>query len=456
MALLLITTLMLGGIVALVAFYCREFHEVSAEYTRRWFVNWFVRGIGAPTAIWLILNWGPLPFLPPLNPFVANLRAKGFYAEALVFQTLFAAVPIVSYWGALSFGWFLTSLFKRAKNTDDFIIALIVWGPVLLLLAWIFWAFSGWYGVGCGAVLWAWPLTQYLLANANMSVPAPAYSRAIGKIKFGKYAEAEMAIIGELEKVENDFDGWMMLAELYARQYHDLSEAERTIYEICGDSATTPSQVSLALQKLADWYLHFGSDPVSARRVLEDLCERVTGTHLAFMARQRINQIPASRAEFDEQSKPQKIAMPALNDSLDEPDAPHTSGTTRQAAMISINPLIEKLNADPNDIAAREKLAKLFADQLEKFELAIEQVELLLGIPEQPERKVAEWLALLAAWQIKQFGEGPEAKKTLERLIHEFPHSAQAFAAQRRLNLINMNSKMRPVRPMGKNAESKS
>ena len=97
-----------------------------------------------------------------------------------------------------------------------------------------------------------------------------------------------------------------------------------------------------------------------------------------------------------------------------------------------------------NDTTAREKLARVFAGQLEKFALAIEQIELLLGMPQQPERKVAEWLALLATWHIKLHGEGEQAKRILERLIREFPQSAQAFAAQRRLSLMNMSVKMRP------------
>ena len=435
---------MLGCLVALVAYYSGEFAERYEGYTRRWFFGWLTRGIGAPLFVWLMLNWGTMPFLPPLNPYIAQLRAKGFHAQALGIQILLAAIPIVSYWAALSFGWFLTTLFKRAQHNEDVIIALLVASPLVLLVGWVFAYLTGWYGLGLAVVICAWPLTQYLLIATHFVKPPPSYSRALGKIKFGKYGEAELAIIGELEKSETDFDGWMMLAELYAQQYHDLPEAEKTIYEVCSEPATTPSQISLALQRLADWYLKLGGDPGAARRVLEDLCARVTGTHLALMARQRLNQIPASRAELDELQKPQTFAMPALNDSLDDPRESESTPISREAALVTVNQLVEKLNQDPNDIIAREKLARVFAGHLEKFALAIEQIELLLGMPEQPERKVAEWLALQATWHIKLHGEGEQAKRILERLIREFPQSAQAFAAQRRLSLMNMSVKMRP------------
>src|SRR5258708_20345946 len=107
----------------------------------------------------------------------------------------------------------------------------------------------------------------------------PMYSRAIARIKFGKYSEAEIEIIHQLEKAEDDFDGWMMLAELYARNFNDLPEAEKTVLEVCDHRKTTPTQLSIALHRLADWHLNLAGDPETAHRALQVICDRLPGTH---------------------------------------------------------------------------------------------------------------------------------------------------------------------------------
>ena len=50
-------------------------------------------------------------------------------------------------------------------------------------------------------------------------------------------------------------------------------------------------------------------------------------------------------------------------------------------------------------------------------------------------RHRAEWLGLIAAWQIKYRQDLEAGRKTLERLVREFPQSPQAFAARRRLGM---------------------
>src|SRR2546430_11587326 len=55
-------------------------------------------------------------------------------------------------------------------------------------------------------------------------------------------SDAELEVLHELEKCEEDFDGWLMLAELYARHFHDLPEADRTIRELCGQPNVTRSE----------------------------------------------------------------------------------------------------------------------------------------------------------------------------------------------------------------------
>src|SRR5205823_4110491 len=118
------------------------------------------------------------------------------------------------------------------------------------------------------------PIAGYAPAILGRKKMTPMYARAIAKTKFGKYREAEMDVISELEKCEDDFEGWIMLAELYAMRFNDLPEAEQTILEICDQPKTTASQIAVALNRLADWQLKIAMDPEAARRALLTICER--------------------------------------------------------------------------------------------------------------------------------------------------------------------------------------
>jgi uncharacterized protein (DUF1499 family) len=259
-------------------------------------------------------------------------------------------------------------------------------------------------------------------------------------MKFGKYAEAEQAIIAELEKCENDFEGWLMLAELYARQFDDVGEAERTILELCNEPHTTLSQKSVALHKLADWHLQFRGDPPAARRALEEIVRTMPGTHLATMAQHRLRQMPMTKLQWTEQQRGKKLKMPALSEDFDDAAGLDVSQAESAEAERAANQCVEKLKRDPNDVAARERLARIFAERLGQANLGIAQLELLAEMPDQPRNKLAEWLGLMAAWQIKYLRDKEAARELLQRLIKEFPQSAQAFAAQRRLKLMEMET----------------
>ena len=318
----------------------------------------------------------------------------------------------------------------------------MIWSPVALLLFWLFTHFIGWSASGFAALFWLCPITQYLLTEARIHKPSPTYSGAIAKMKFGKYGEAEMSIIGELENCETDFDGWMMLADLYANQFHDLPQAEQAILDLCADPNTTVSQVSMALHRLADWQLNLRGDPEAARRVLEDLCKRMPGTHLATMARHRINQLPASVAELKDDEHTAHSSMPES----EQPDGcrriRRVPALDRDQTATIANELVEQLNVNPKDIAAREKLARIF-ESLGKFDLALEQLELLAGMPGTPQEKGVEWLSLMVSWEIKHRGENEAAQRMLQKLVRDFPQSSHAFAAQKRLNLMRHQMKNR-------------
>jgi tetratricopeptide (TPR) repeat protein len=268
------------------------------------------------------------------------------------------------------------------------------------------------------------------------------YARALARMKRGYYSDAEKEILRQLEKSENDFDCWLMLAELHATRFQELVEAEKIILDLCVHPEATPTQISVALQKLADWQIALASDPEAAAHTLQLISDRLPGTHLALMAETRRSQLPTNR-EFRESREAKPIPVPAIPSmfALTEPPALPPPDPTQ--ALAQIQQLTEALTRDPNNIAAREKLARLYAEPLGQVTLAIEQIELLLGMAGQPDTKYAEWLVLIAGWQLHLLEDDSAANLTLTQLVEKYPGTPQAFAAQRRLSLLKAEATAR-------------
>ena len=436
--------LLLVGLGVGVFYYLERLVEGQGPDGRRWFWNWVCKGLVAPILFWMLWNFGIIPGLPALLPQVAQAQSGGgSRASTFLVVTTCALFVIGSFWAAVTFAWFLVIIAAREDIRADFLGACVVWSVVMVPLALLIIYLSGWLAAGFAVALWLLPIAHSSLPLLARKKVGPLYSRAIGKMKLGKYEDAEWEVIHQLEKAEDDFEGWLMLADLYANHFDDLAGAQRTIDEICGHPATTPSQFSISLHRLADWHLKLGEDPVAARRALEEICRKMPGTHLATMAQQRINQLPGSREELRARQKGRTIHLPALNHSLEEPPISGGSESGRDQALAQANRFVDQLKKNPDDVTAREELARLFAERLDRVELAIEQVELLLLMPEQPPAKAAEWLSLLAAWQLKYRRDAAAARTLLERLMHEYPHSAQAFAAQRHLKLMELEERRR-------------
>jgi hypothetical protein len=350
---------------------------------------------------------------------------------------------ITSYWAAITLAW---SLWLATRNADretlksfkslclTCFLGMIVFAVGIALL-------GGLPLAGLAAIVLMGPVGIY---GPSVLLPArtpPMYARAIARMKFGKYDEAEWEIIRELEKREDDFDGWMMMADLYANHFHDLHEAEQTILEICDQPRTTTSQLSIALHRLADWQLNLGNDPEAARRALQMICDRLRGSHLAHMAQLRLNQLPRTQSELKEQKSAATIPLPALGDSFDNETL--TAPPMEQSKAVALaNGCVQQLKENPNNVSAREKLARTFAEQLQQPERGIEQLNLLLNMSEQPNSKRAEWLGLTAAWHLKYRHDPESGRRVLGQVMSEFPGTPQAFSARRRLELLDRERKV--------------
>jgi hypothetical protein len=432
--------LCLLGMVALGAVFWRELFPDDDAYNLRWLVGWIVKGVLLPSIVWFALNSGSRPFLPALvhihpPPSTGRIAAAVYAVNYVCTQTAPALFYISSYWAALTVGWLGWAATRRVGDREGFFVSAAIWcgllSPVVGMLIFAY----GFKVIGLALLLWFCPIA-YLTMHFDPPKTQPAYAHAVASLKFGKYAQAEKAILAELEKSQTDFDGWLMLAELYAKQFHDLGEAERTIHALCDEPATSLAQAAVALNRLADWQLQLRNDPDCARRALQEIVRRGPGTHLATMAGLRMKQLPATRAEWREQHQAHTVHLPALGDQLDAPDhAPPQ--IARSKAITLANQFVEKLKLDPADVPTREKFAHLLADQLDNPGQAIAQIESLMELSGQPPDKMAGWLAQIAAWEIRRGSDRQVVRRRLEHLLREHPASVHALAARRRLTLLD-------------------
>jgi hypothetical protein len=430
----LISIVLAVACVAIAFYFLDRLPKEEFAANRRWFWKWVCKGFAIPLLVWVLLNSGRSPWLVSVTE--AKIAGKPAWFPVLMNAMLPAVLIVGSYWLAVTFGWWVARLISaRREDWADYKSIVIFWSMFSIPAAATVLFLSGLWGMGFALLVAIFPIAHNLLAVTPGKKLPPTYSQAVAKIKFGRYAEAEMEIIGQLENCQEDFDGWMMLAELYARRFNDVAEAEATVHDICKHPKTNPAQISIALHRLADWQMEIAQDPAAARRSLEIICKGFPGSHLAKMARLRIERIPKTKEAFIEQQRGIAIHLPEASHELDDElaDGPtlDVDEATRQA-----NQCVAKLNHEPNNALIREQLARLLAEPLGQVELGIEQLGSLLDMPDQPENKKAEWLALIAAWHLKFNADPERAKIFMERLVAEYPHTPQAFAAQRKLNLL--------------------
>lgn len=353
-----------------------------------------------------------------------------------------------SFWAAATILWLAVVILIRSPSQHRADLqARCVWHGVLFLpLAAGTGYWLGWMGIGFAALVFLIPFTHDVLTLLEEASQPANYARAIGQMRFGRYDDAEMAVIGELERHEDDFEGWMMLAELYAVHFGDLSAADETVRELCDQPGTTISDCAVALHRLADWQLNIGKNPVAAREALEGICLKYPGTHLDRMARQRINRLPATREELLDPAGRRRIRLPSSRASaVGSPVSvgPEMSEADAQAQAKSC---ADKLERDPSDVAVRERYAQLLSDHLNRHESGLEQLRTLLDFPDQPEEKRAEWLSRAAEIELRQQKNFEAATELLHELVRQYPRSPQAFPAQRQLSLLLMEAKLRKAR----------
>jgi hypothetical protein len=265
--------------------------------------------------------------------------------------------------------------------------------------------------------------------------PEPLYSIAEAKRKQGKIHEAMWEIQAQLEKFPGDFRLEMLLAEIQAENANDLPGAEATIRRICSRKHP-PQRIAGALTALADWYLRFNQDVDAARAAFQEIMERFPETELSQNAENRIAHL-TDAATLLEAREPRTIKLTVM----EETGPPKARPEVETDAMAEAERLSRHLTEFPHDNEAREELAKLYADRFGKLNLAAEQIEHLVALPNQSPRHIARWLNLLADLQIRCTGDTSLAAETVQRIVDRFPGTAFGEAARQRLQTVVLEKK---------------
>jgi hypothetical protein len=403
--------------------------------------KWFLQGFVIPSTAWSLINLGLSNRFPALIPKLAYAQANdqvwwNLWVQAVIEGAAFIAIV----WASITYIWLMFRTIQATGNTREFRRSLFLIGIPMFLLAFIIVNRSSWALLPIGILTVFMPLVHVGLGQAEKPLPHVSYSRAIGQINFGKYEDAEVEVIHQLEKKENDFQGWMMLAELYASKYKRLDDAARVVVDLCNDPSIQPVEISVACHKLADWQLQIGENPAGARAALDLLIRSIPGTHFAEMAQIRLRQIPRTREDYVELKKPRPIRLPSLREHFDESAAGEKPVANKQEATSEANRLSARLQDDPNDFETRERLAILLAENLGHVKLAMEQLRLIIKIPDNPPEFRARWLGHIANWERRLNKNEQAFKSVLNEIIRDFPATSQAYSARRQLQLLEYDA----------------
>jgi tetratricopeptide (TPR) repeat protein len=357
------------------------------------------------------------------------------------------------------FGW----LFWRVlKKSEDAALLLGKWVLTAIVIGFVIWQtdFFGGYdpqwthiviALFAGLVLavtWrrtigeviARPFASLYDGGSAEVDPKPFYSVAIAKRKQGKYAESMAEVRKQLERFPTDVEGQMLLAEIQAENLNDLPGAELTVQRFLAQPDHAPANIAFALNSLADWHLKFGQDREAARRDLEKVVELLPGSEWALSAAQRIAHLAGTDQLLDPHNRKRFEVKEGIKD-VGLLAAARKPQPTESAPGKTAAEYVKHLEAHPLDTEVREKLAVLYCEHYHRLDLAADQLEQMIEVPNQPPKHVARWLNLLADLQIQHGANYETVRQTLQRIIDSYPTHSAAGLAQNRIDHLKLELK---------------
>jgi tetratricopeptide (TPR) repeat protein len=356
-------------------------------------------------------------------------------------------------------GWVLFRSLKRSEDSARLIFKWIFTGIVVWF---IFKQVVPAFGKGgfdaisglflmliCGlamAVTWRHAITD-LIANPIASLydggkeevePKPFYSIAISKRKLNKPLEAIVEIRKQLAKFPNDFEGVTLLANIQAEDMKDLQSAEITFDHFCNSPDAPERQVAAAWTQMADWHLKIAQDVESARAALEKIIAKFPDSALSLAAAQRIAHLGGTEKILLDARDRQAVFVPegVKNIGLLDSSA-HLIPEETDPGQLAAD-YVKHLEQHPQDTDAREKLAIIYARHYKRLDLATLELAQLINEPNQPVKRVAHWVNLLADLQIHGGADYETVRDTLEKIVERFSDLPVANLAQLRLGRLKL------------------
>jgi tetratricopeptide (TPR) repeat protein len=261
--------------------------------------------------------------------------------------------------------------------------------------------------------------------------PRPFYHRAIALRKRGQYADAVTEIESQLERFPNDFEGEMLLAEAKSDDLKDLPAALGVLEEMLITDGRTDRERILVLNRIADIHIR-AEDRDSAREVLERIPREWPGTEWAHFAEQRLAHMPGAEMLAAKRVTP-TVVLRQYEQNIGLKLAPSTPDVPFETPIELAARLVARLKQFPDDWESREKLATVYANELNRLDLATMEMDQLIESANQPPKAVVRWLNQLADLQLKSGAGVGAARATLERIRQRFPKTIHSENADSRL-----------------------
>ncbi|MFN7141249.1 MAG: tetratricopeptide repeat protein [Limisphaerales bacterium] len=277
------------------------------------------------------------------------------------------------------------------------------------------------------------PITGAIDGGIADGEVTPQYSIAEAKRVRGQYNEAALECRKQLERFPTDLRLQLLLAEIQAEHLNDLQAAESIVMHISQQKHSAANIFSAFLQ-LADWHLKMANDPDSARQTLERIISMFPESQFAQTAAQRIAHLGSANRLIEHHDRPtlklkdyeRVLGLKVREDAEAKPAENHRA-----------KDLLEHLRRHPMDNDAREELALIYAEQYQRVDMAVDQLEELINRPNQKTRDLVHWLNLCADLHVKFGNDAASAEAALRRIIDRFPNTAGAEMANRRMATLN-------------------
>lgn len=282
------------------------------------------------------------------------------------------------------------------------------------------------------------PVTNAMEGGSQQVVPKPFYSRAHALRKKAEFEGAVAEIDAQLARFPKDGEGWFLKAQILADDLKQPQLALVTLEEFL--AVGDPSELPTAYLQQADVQLNQLHQPDAARITLQKVCLAYANTEVARLAQQRIAHLP-TEAWMNGNPLGDRESLTVVEHEV-KIGLTMDHGASMLAADRSPDDLREELVLalvqNPSDNESRERLARLYASDLQRPDLAHGELEALIASPGQRDREIVRWLNLIADIHLRESDGLTNARLALNRIIERFPGSAGAHVAAQRLSLLKL------------------